>query len=62
MSSPIKPTAADTGMISCTPKICVLQSGKGKCDIIREIAHSGAQEEPFYVLKTIDDIICKHEE
>lgn len=39
----------------------VLEPGKGTWDVIREIAHSGVQDDTFYVLD-VDDIVRKHTE
>ena len=44
-----------------SPKIHVLEPGKENWDVIRGVAHSGVQEEAFYVLD-VGDIIRKHKE
>ena len=54
------PTAADSGAMYA-PKIHVLDAGKENWDVIRDIAHSGVQEEAFYVLD-MGDIVRKHKE
>jgi ornithine decarboxylase len=42
-------------------KIHVLEPGKENWDVIRDVAHSGSQEEAFYILD-IGDVIRKHKE
>lgn len=44
-----------------SPKIHVLESGKKNWDVIRDVAHSGIQEDAFYILD-LGDIIRKHKE
>lgn len=43
------------------PKIHVLEPGRENWDVIRDVAHSGVQEEAFYVLD-VGDIVRKHKE
>lgn len=47
--------------VNGVPKIHVLEPGKENWDVIRGVAHSGVQEEAFYVLD-VGDIIRKHKE
>lgn len=44
-----------------TCQIHVLEPGKGIWDVIRQVAHSGIQEDPFYILD-VNDIIRKHQD
>ena len=52
---------ADCQLSATPPKIHVLEFGKKNWDVIRDVAHSGVQEEAFYVMD-VDDIIGKHNE
>ena len=53
--------SADGQLADAAPKIHVLEPGKENWDVIRDVAHSGVQEEAFYVMD-VDDIIRKHNE
>ena len=53
--------SADCQLADGAPKIHVLEPGKENWDVIRDVAHSGVQEEAFYVLD-VGDIIRKHKE
>jgi hypothetical protein len=53
--------SADCQLADGVPKIHVLEPGKENWDVIRDVAHSGVQEEAFYVLD-VGDIIRKHKE
>ena len=44
-----------------SPKIHVLEPGKENWDVIRDVAHSGVQEEAFYVLD-VAEVIRKHKD
>ncbi len=52
---------ASADQVDAIPKIHVLEPGKENWDVIRDVAHSGVQEEAFYVMD-IGDIIRKHKE
>ncbi|XP_057377683.1 ornithine decarboxylase-like [Daphnia carinata] len=52
---------ASADQADAIPKIHVLEPGKENWDVIRDVAHSGVQEEAFYVMD-IGDIIRKHKE
>ena len=51
----------DCELSDASTKIRVLELGKNNWDAIRDVAHSGSQEEAFYVMD-VDDIIGKHNE
>lgn len=53
--------SADCPLANGAPKIHVLEPGKENWDVIRDIAHSGVQEEAFYVMD-VGDVIRKHKE
>ena len=53
--------SADCQLTDAAPKIHVMELGKKNRDFIRDVAHSGIQEEAFYVMD-VDDIIRKHNE